>query len=268
VLHGSNCEDGALQGLLELAGLPYVGAGVLGSAICMDKDVAKRLAAAAGIPHTPYLAVREGRWGSEADVVARHVNELLGYPAFVKPANQGSSVGISRAGDEAELRAAVALAFEYDTKVVIERAVDAREVELAVLGSGDRSSPPEVSLPGEIVASEAFYSYDRKYLEADGAQLHAPAKLTPEQSADAQRMAAQIFLELECEGMARIDLFLDRERGELLFNEANTIPGFTAISMYPKLWEASGLAYPQLLSRLIELALARGRRRALLKRAR
>ena len=268
VMPGPLCEDGSIQGLLELAAVPYVGAGVLGSAVCMDKDVAKRLARSAGIESAPYVSMRLSRWLNDPDGVRAQVADDLDYPVFVKPANQGSSIGIHRVTAAAELEAAIEDALRYDTKVLIEQAVDAREIELAVLGAADPSAPPEVSLPGEIVATEAFYSFERKYIEEDGAELHVPADLTPEQQKEAQRIAAQIFLELECDGMARIDLFLDRQSGRLLFNEANTIPGFTAISMYPKLWEASGLPYGALLTRLIELALARAERRSALKRDR
>ena len=267
-MHGPLCEDGSLQGLLDLADVPYVGAGVLGSAVCMDKDVAKRLARSVGVETTPYLAVRREQWLSSADEVKAQVTTQLGYPAFVKPANMGSSIGITRVDDGPSLDRSIAEAFRYDTKVLVERAVDAREIELAVLGSLDPLGPPRVSLAGEIVAGDAFYSFERKYLQQDGAQLHVPARLDRQQQQRAAKIAAQVFVALECEGMARIDLFLDRQSGEFLFNEVNTIPGFTPISMYPKLWEASGLAYAELLSQLIDLALARAQIRSSLKRDR
>jgi D-alanine-D-alanine ligase len=187
---------------------------------------------------------------------------------FVKPATLGSSVGVTRARDATALDAAVALAFGYDTKVLVERAVDAREIELAVLQALEPGAPPGVSVAGEITPEDAFYSYERKYLESAGARLAIPADLSAAQASEARRIAATAFEALECEGMARIDLFLDRQSGQLLFNEANTIPGFTTISMYPKLWEASGLSYGALLSHLIDLALARHERKSRLKRER
>lgn len=268
IVHGPLCEDGSLQGLLELADLPYVGSGVLGSALCMDKDVAKRLARAAGIETVDYLCARRAGWSAEASVLRRAVKETLGYPVFVKPANLGSSVGISRAHDEAELDRAVELAFDYDDKVLVEQAIDCREIELAVLSATDPTAPPQVSVPGEINAQEAFYTYERKYEDSRGAELRIPAPLSEPEVRRAQDIAARAFVALECDGMARIDLFLERSSGRLLFSEANTIPGFTRISMYPKLWEASGLSYSALLSRLIDHARARHARRAALKRSR
>jgi D-alanine-D-alanine ligase len=266
VMHGPLCEDGSIQGLLELANVPYVGSGVLGSAVCMDKDVAKRLVRAAGIDVVDYVCVRDGQWPLAAELRAQVVAQL-GPTVFVKPANLGSSVGVTKvrdAGDARAFDAAVEHALRYDTKVLIERAVDAREIELAVLASLDPAAPPDVSVPGEIVPRGAFYDYERKYLDPDGAELHIPAQLSAAQAAEAQRIAREAFVALECEGMARIDLFLDRKSGQLLFSEANTIPGFTTISMYPKLWAASGLPYADLLARLIDLALHRhARRRAL-----
>jgi D-alanine-D-alanine ligase len=266
VVHGPLCEDGSLQGMLELSDVAYVGAGVLGSAVCMDKDVAKRLVRAAGLDTAEYITVQVGRY--ELAALHERVLRELGYPVFVKPATLGSSVGVNRARDADALAAAVQLAFEYDTKLLIERAVDAREIELAVLQSLVPGAAPEVSVAGEITPDDAFYSYERKYLEAAGARLVIPAQLSAEQAQQAQRIAAVAFEALECEGMARIDLFLDRKSGHLLFNEANTIPGFTTISMYPKLWEASGLSYRALLSHLVDLALARHERKSRLKRER
>jgi D-alanine-D-alanine ligase len=262
VVHGQGCEDGTLQGMLELSQVAYVGAGVLGSAMAMDKDVAKRLVAASGVPIAEYVVVRAR--GHDPRALRAEVARELGYPVFVKPASLGSSVGVARVPDEAELDAAVRAALAFDEKVLVERGVDAREIELAVLESAS-GGPPEVSVPGEIVPAGDFYDYAHKYLDADGAKLLVPAPLSAEQSAAARALAARCFELLECEGMARIDLFLDRERGRLLFNEANTLPGFTTISMYPKLWEASGLPYAALLTRLIELALARHARRSMLR---
>jgi D-alanine-D-alanine ligase len=268
IMHGPLCEDGSIQGLLELADVAYVGSGVLGSAMCMDKDVAKRLVRAAGIDVVDYLCVRAGQWPSHAAELHEQVAAELGSPVFVKPANLGSSVGVTKvtAGDTRALDAAVERALQYDTKVLIERGIDAREIELAVLSALDPAAEPEVSVAGEIVPRGDFYDYERKYLDPQGAELHIPAAISKRQTAQAQRIARQAFVALECEGMARIDLFLERRSGRLLFSEANTIPGFTTISMYPKLWEASGLSYGELLARLIELARLRHQRRRALNR--
>jgi D-alanine-D-alanine ligase len=273
VMHGPLCEDGSIQGLCELAGVPYVGPGVLASAVGMDKDVAKRLVAAAGLPIVPYLALRRDRWRRERDAdagaaLAAWAGENLGWPLFIKPANMGSSVGIHKVRSADDLGAALEDAFGYDLKVLIERSVDAREIELAVLENGDDPGEPLVSVAGEIAPSHEFYSYEAKYLDENGAALLIPAELTGEQALRARALAREIFLCLECEGMARVDLFLDRLTGEFYFNEVNTIPGFTTISMYPKLWEASGLSYRELLSTLVDLAIARGERRGGLRRER
>lgn len=268
VMHGPLCEDGSIQGLFELADVPYVGTAVLGSAICMDKDVAKRLTGAEGIPATPYLCLRASHWpGLRADIEQR-VADGPGLPAFVKPASQGSSVGITRVTEAGGLVAAIETALSFDTKCLVEAAVDAREIELAVLSPISPGDAPDVSLPGEIVARGGFYDYQRKYLDSDGAQRHVPADLTDAQVAAAQAMARKVFVTLECDGMARIDLFLERGSGRLLFNEVNTIPGFTNISMFPEMWEASGLPYSALLDRLIERALQRHAQRGGLRRSR
>lgn len=261
VLHGTMGEDGTIQGLFELAGIPYVGAGVLGSAIGMDKDVSKRLLREAGIPVADYLVLRRERFDRDpAGALAQLAR--LGLPVFTKPANAGSSVGIRKVTAPAAIEDAVRFAFEFDCKVLVEAAVVAREIELAVLGG----NPPSVSVAGEIVVRhpDGFYSYDAKYVDESGARLELPARLTADELARAQAMAGRAFDVLECEGMARVDLFL-RPDGALLVNEINTIPGFTAISMYPKLWELSGIAPTPLISRLIDLALERGRRRAALR---
>jgi D-alanine-D-alanine ligase len=234
----------------------------------MDKDVAKRLVHAAGIDTVEYLCVREGEWPRDAEHLRGRIASELGYPVFVKPASLGSSVGVTKVLGTQDLQAAVDQAFTYDTKVLIERAVDAREIELAVLSALSPGAPPDVSLAGEIVPRDAFYSYERKYLDPDGAALHIPALLTPKQAESAGHIARQAFLALECEGMARIDLFLERGSGRLLFSEANTIPGFTSISMYPKLWQASGLGYGALIERLIALSLRRHALRGGLRRTR
>jgi D-alanine-D-alanine ligase len=268
VLHGPLCEDGSIQGLLELAEVPYVGARVLGSAIGMDKDVAKRLVKAEGIAVAPYVSATRGRWQREKVAFIARIERELGYPVFVKPATLGSSVGVSRAKDRAELETAVAEAQRYDDKILIEQEVDAREIEFAVLGPIDPADPPDVSLPGEVVPRGGFYSFENKYLDAQGAELHAPAALPPELIAEGQALVRRIFTALEVEAMARVDLFLDRRTGRFLFNEVNTIPGFTEISMYPKLWEVSGLPYPALLDRLVKDAVARHARRSELQRER
>jgi D-alanine--D-alanine ligase len=255
LLHGPYGEDGTVQGLLELAGLPYVGAGVVGSAVGMDKVMMKRAFAACGLATPRYLAFREGH---DADEFRARVEAELGYPCFVKPANLGSSVGVSKAGDRAGLDAAVALALGFDEWVVVEEAIMGREIEVAVLGD----DPPEASVPGEVVPGAEFYSYSDKYEDA-AAQLLAPAPLAPEQTDQVRTLAMQAFEACRGEAMARVDFFLEEDgpsRG-FLVNEVNTIPGFTPISMYPRLWELSGIPYAKLVDRLIELALERHERR-------
>jgi len=260
VLHGTYGEDGTVQGLLELADLPYVGAGVLGSSVGMDKDVQKRLLAAADLPIVPFLTTTRRAWEVTRDAVADRVAGL-GWPVFVKPANLGSSVGVAKVKEPIELAAAVASALAYDNKLVIEKGIDAREIELAVLGNEE----PEVSVPGEIRPNAEFYSYEAKYIDDDGAALLIPAPLDAEQTAAARRLALQVFQVLECSGMARVDLFLERGTGCFFVNEINTVPGFTSISMYPKLWEATGMPYRDLITRLLELALARHAEKARLR---
>ncbi len=249
VLHGPYGEDGAVQGLLKLANIPYVGAGVLGSAVGMDKDVQKRLLAAAGIPVAKFVVVE--RANRKLAKYEQLVNRL-GSPLFVKPANLGSSVGVGKVHNAEELEPALEEAFEYDRKVLIEEFVKAREIECAVLGNEE----PIASLPGEIRPQHEFYSYEAKYLDEHGAELDIPAKLSDEQTQRIRRLAVETFKILCCEGMARVDFFLN-EKGEFLVNEINTIPGFTNISMYPKLWEATGIPYGELLDKLIHLALER-----------
>jgi D-alanine-D-alanine ligase len=263
VLHGTLGEDGAVQGLLEVAGIPYVGAGVLGSAIGMDKDVMKRLLRDAGIPVAEFRTLRRDRFEANARQVCRDLT-ALGLPLFTKPANAGSSIGISKVLQAEALEGAIRRAFEFDSKVIVEAAVNGREIELAVLGG----NPPTVSVAGEIVVEhpDGFYSYDAKYLDQHGARLDLPAKISPAVQERAQALALRAFEVLECEGMARVDLFL-RQDGALLLNEINTIPGFTAISMYPKLWDLSGLPPTELVTRLIELAIRRGQQRAALRRS-
>ena len=260
LLHGPYGEDGTVQGLLELAGLPYVGAGVVGSAVGMDKVMMKRAFTACGLPIATSASFRDGH---DRVALAARVEAEIGYPCFVKPANLGSSVGVSKARDRASFDAALDLALSFDEWAVVEEAIDGREIEVAVLGD----DPPEASVPGEIVPGDEFYSYADKY-EREEAQLLAPAPLTPEQTDDARQLAVRAFEACRCEAMARVDFFLEEQRADgtpgrgFLVNEVNTIPGFTPISMYPRLWEESGLGYPALLNRLIELAFARHERRA------
>lgn len=257
VLHGTFGEDGTVQGLLDLAGLPYVGAGVLASAVGMDKDVQKRLFEQAGLPIVPFLAVRRSEWERERDVVLRQVKKKLRFPIFVKPATLGSSVGMSRVKAAHELPAAMDLAAEFALKIVVERGVTAREIEVSVLGNDD----VRASIPGEIVPHREYYDYQAKYLE-QGTRLVIPAPLSKKQVATFQNLAVRAFQSIDGAGMARCDFFLERRTNKIFVNELNTIPGFTAISMYPKLWEASGLPYPKLIDRLIELAFEMHREKA------
>jgi len=256
VLHGPYGEDGTVQGLLELANVPYVGAGVLGSAVGMDKAVMKALFAAANLPIVAHITVLRRDWERDAAGITRTVAEDLRYPVFVKPANLGSSVGISKATSDASLADAMKLALEFDRKVVIEAGVpDAREIECAVLGNDE----PEASLPGEVIVTHAdgFYSYAAKYLDPNGSSWQIPADLPAETASMVRRRSVEAFKALELAGMARVDFFVERATGNVFLNEVNTIPGFTTISMYPKMWEATGLSYAALLDRLIALALER-----------
>ncbi len=262
VLHGPMGEDGSVQGLLELAGVPYVGSGVLGSAVGMDKDVMKRLLEQAEIPIVRHVTVRHAAWRKGNEEIIAQCEEL-GSPVFVKPANLGSSVGVRRAKTRDELVAAIDHAFEFDTKAIIEEAVvGVREIECAVLGDED----PIASIPGEIVVGheDGFYSYAAKYIDEHGAKIRIPAELTAAQASSVQLLALQTFRALEGSGLARVDFFLSQD-GRLFVNEINTLPGFTAISMYPKLWEASGIPARDLVERLIEIAIARGKRRSQLR---
>jgi len=262
VLHGSYGEDGTVQGLLELAGIPYVGAGVLGSAVGMDKDIQKRLLRDAGLPVVRYAAVERWQWREEPRRVA-DLARSLEYPVFVKPNALGSSVGISKVKSESALGAALEDAFAYDRKVLIEAACIGRELECAVLGN----ERPESSIPGEIVIKgrHEFYSYESKYVDPDGAEVKIPAALNAAQSEHLRELACGAFRALGLRGMARVDFLARPALSEIYVNEVNTIPGFTAISMYPKLWEASGLPLERLIDRLIELALEENRERAALK---
>jgi D-alanine-D-alanine ligase len=254
MLHGTYGEDGTVQGMLELAGVAYVGAGVLGSAVGMDKDVAKRLLRDAGIPVVEGQVVTAAGYRADA-AGARARAASLGFPLFVKPANAGSSVGVSKVRDAAALDAAIRSALTFDRKVLLERGVDAREIECAVLGNDD----PRASVPGEIVVShkDGWYSYDAKYVDPDGSSWKIPADIPSAVAARVQELAVATFRALDLAGMARVDFFLDRKTSELYVNEVNTLPGFTAVSMYPKMWEASGLPPRELVTRLIELAIER-----------
>src|SRR5262245_29701555 len=253
ILHGPYGEDGTVQGLLELANVPYVGAGVLASAVGMDKATMKKVFAASGLPVGDYEVVKKRDWLEDARAIMTAVVDKLGFPVFVKPANLGSSVGISKAKHATELRTAIDLAAEFDRKIVIEAAVpDAREIECAVLGNDD----PEASVPGEVIPSREFYDYEAKYLD-DSSKTIIPASLTDRQVAEVRRLAVAAFKAIDCAGMARVDFLLAGGTGVLYLNEVNTIPGFTTISMYSKMWEASGLPYPKLIEQLIALAIER-----------
>ena len=256
VLHGTFGEDGSVQGLLDLAGLPYVGSGVLGSAVGMDKDVQKRLFLQAKLPVGEFLAIPRAEWEKSRAKTLRAIQKKFRFPVFVKPATLGSSVGMTKAHDAKELATAMDFAGEFAQKIMVERSIRGREIEVSVLGNED----PKASIPGEIIPHREFYDYAAKYLE-EGTRLLIPAKLSKAQVKKFQDYAVRAFRTLECLGMARVDFFLEHRTGKILLNEINTIPGFTSISMYPKLWEASGLAYPALLDRLIELALAQHRER-------
>jgi D-alanine-D-alanine ligase len=249
VLHGTFGEDGTMQGLLELAGLPYVGAGVLASAVGMDKDVQKRLFEQAGLPTVPFVAVRRSEWEHDREAVLKQIKNKLRFPVFVKPATLGSSVGMSRVKNAAELPPAMDLAAEFALKIIVERGVTAREIEVSVLGNDD----VRASVPGEIVPHREYYDYAAKYLE-QGTRLVIPAPLSKKQVVTFQQLAVRAFQCIDGAGLARCDFFLEKRTNKIFVNELNTIPGFTAISMYPKLWEASGLPYSKLVDRLLELA--------------
>jgi D-alanine-D-alanine ligase len=256
VLHGPYGEDGTVQGLLELAGIPYVGAGVIGSALGLDKAVFKDVIRAHGFPVVDQVLLKRKAWDADPGKVMDRVEEALDYPMFTKPANLGSSVGISKCDNRSELAAGLAEAAKYDRKLIVEAAVPAaREIEVSVLGNDE----PIASLPGEVIPSREFYSYESKYFDAgeDASELLIPAPLSPEMTERVRELAVGVYMAIDCAGMARVDFLLSGETGELYVNEVNTIPGFTSISMYPKLWEATGIPYPELIDRLIELAIER-----------
>jgi D-alanine-D-alanine ligase len=252
VLHGPYGEDGTVQGLLELAGIPYVGAGVMASAVGMDKAIFKDIMRAHGLPMALFLVVKRKALEQHPDQVVARIEAEIGYDCFVKPANLGSSVGISKAHNRAELHTALEEAARYDRRLIVEVAVDAREIEVSVLGNDE----PIASVPGEVVPGNEFYDYAAKYIDGDSALL-IPAPIPPETAETVRRMAVQAYLAIDCAGLARADFLLDRATGQVYINEVNTLPGFTPISMYPKLWEATGIPYPELIDRLIQLALER-----------
>ena len=266
VLHGPNGEDGTVQGLLELAGIPYVGAGVVGSAVGMDKAIFKAVMQAHGIPVLPWKLVLKTAWLADAEAVLDEIEAALAYPVFTKPANLGSSVGICKCTGRDELRRGLDEAARYDRRLVVEQGIPARELEVAVLGNED----PIASVVGEVRPRRAFYDYVAKYMvapgSADESELLIPAPLSAAESDEVRRLALAAYRAIDCAGLGRVDLLMDRESGALYLNEINTMPGFTRISMYPKLWEASGLPYPRLLDKLIELALAREAQKSALQR--
>ena len=251
VLHGTYGEDGTVQGLLDLAGIAYVGSGVIGSAVGMDKDMAKRLFMQAGLPVGEFLAVLRSQWEKARERLLKTIPKKFGFPLFVKPATLGSSVGTTKVHHRQELPAALDLAAELAPKILVERNLKGREIEVSVLGNDE----PKASVPGEIIPHREFYDYTAKYLE-EGTRLEIPARLTKTQVRRFQQYAVRAFRCLECRGMARVDFFLEKPSGQIYVNEVNTIPGFTSISMYPKLWEASGIPYRELIDRLIQFALA------------
>ena len=260
VLHGPYGEDGTVQGLLELANLPYVGAGVVGSAVGMDKAIFKHVMVANGLPVLPWLLVQSSDWRKRPYKVIEQIEAILVYPVFTKPANLGSSVGISKCNNREELEAGLNEAASYDRRVVVEQGANVRELEVSVLGNED----PVASVVGEVRPLRDFYDYVAKYV-SDDSELIIPADLTEAESDEVRRLAVQAYKAIDCAGLGRVDLLLDVEHGRLYLNEINTIPGFTRISMYPKLWEASGLPYSQLLDKLIELAIERHEEKEQLK---
>ena len=252
VLHGPMGEDGTVQGLLELTGVPYVGAGVLGSSLAMDKAMTKSILAQHGLPQAPWRLITRKEWERDPDTCAEWIGEILGWPCFVKPANMGSSVGVVKAHDPSEFPAAMHEASRFDRRVVVEKGIDARELEISVLGNDE----PIASIVGEIIPSNEFYDYNAKYVD-DNSELLVPAPIDRGTMAEIQEMAITAFHALDLAGMARIDFFMERNTDQIYINEVNTIPGFTAISMYPRLWQASGIPLDELVDRLIGLALER-----------
>lgn len=253
VIHGTNCEDGKLQGLLQLANIPYVGADVIGSAVGMDKDVAKRLLRDSSIPVVPWIKVDHHQWKNNRDFLIQEAAMQIGFPCFIKPANAGSSVGIYKVKSIDDLGSSIDLSFQYDSKILIERAVSAKEVECAVFGNYNI----EASVLGEIIPEHEFYSYEAKYVDEKGASMNIPAELPEALSEKIRNIAVDAYKCLCLKGMARVDFFVDLDTFEFYLNEVNTLPGFTSISMYPKLWEKTGLPYKKLIDKLIEFAVER-----------
>lgn len=261
ILHGTYGEDGTIQGMLKLLNIPFVGAGVLSSAVGMDKEVMKKLLKAEGLPICKYMTITESE---KNDITFEMVEEVLGSPFFVKPANMGSSVGVSKVKNQKQFSKALEDSFAYDTKVLIEEYVPCDEIEVSVLGN----DAPLTSVPGRIIPSHEYYSYEAKYIDENGAKLEIPAKISEDESAKVQDLAVRTYKALYCEGMGRVDFFMHKETREIFVNEINTIPGFTKISMYPQLWKASGMSYTELIDRLIELAIERHDKELKLKTSR
>jgi D-alanine-D-alanine ligase len=261
VLHGTFGEDGTLQGLLELAMVPYVGADVTGSAVGMDKDIAKRLLKEAGIPVVPSLTINKQQWKDNPKLIIKGASDKLGLPVFIKPVCTGSSVGVKKVKKKELLAEAMDFAFQFDTRVMIEKAIDCREIECAVLGNDN----PAPSVLGEIIPHHEFYSYEAKYLDPEGAKLLIPAQIKAFLADTIRKTAVEGYMALGCSSMARVDFFLDKKTNKFYLNEINTLPGFTSISMYPKLWEATGLKYSDLLDKLIALAMDRHKKRLEIK---
>lgn len=253
LLHGPLGEDGTVQGLLELVDLPYVGAGVAASAVGMDKELMKAIFRANALPVTDYMVILRREWESKPEETINRIENAFGYPCFIKPANLGSSVGVTKARNWDELAQGLATAAQFDRKLLAERILDAREVECSVLGNDE----PIASLPGEVILKREFYDYAAKYDDTAGTEFVIPADLSPEMTANIQALAVRAFRAIDCSGMARVDFFVERSTNKIFLNEINTIPGFTTVSMYPKMWEKSGLAYADLIDRLIQLALQR-----------
>lgn len=253
IVHGTYCEDGKLQGLFEMADVPYGGCGVTASAVAMDKILAKQIFERAGLPVTPYTYVTAGQAAADIDKTARAVESMIGYPSYIKPANNGSSVGISKVSDFEELKSALRLASRYDRRILCEKGLDCREIETGIMGNDE----VKVSVPGEIVATDDFYDYDSKYVEDGKPKMKIPAELPDTVISDIRDMAARAYTAIDGSGFARCDFFIDRENGDIYVNEINTIPGFTSFSMFPLLWEASGSPYSQTIERIIELGYER-----------
>ncbi|MGB3964825.1 MAG: D-alanine--D-alanine ligase family protein [Tepidanaerobacteraceae bacterium] len=263
ILHGPRGEDGTVQSVFELMNIPYVSCGVTSSALCMDKEFSKKILQLSGLPVVDYRVYYKNKLKTGLPEIISDLEESIGYPCFVKPANLGSSVGVSKARNRAELKSAILLAAEYDRKVIVEKSVDAREIECSVLGNDN----PRASLPGEIIPSREFYDYVAKYLDGDKSKLILPAPLSNKDVARIQELAVRAFKALDCSGMARVDFLMCKVTGNIYINELNTIPGFTKISMYPKMWEISGLSYGSLIDELIQLAIERHKQKNELKLA-